>query len=524
MRARKTRKTLALWNAALLALFVAIAVGVALYAIRGRLMPNAKALALLNSLKSDATACLSASSSSLPTIDLLHLEKGDVSSHLQGLRCPVILLGALEYTGVSQVTDRWIVQRWRHMRQAVESSEVVFDAHPQSPTLTYWDNNTALAATVRQRGVASQGYTKIRSTGGVFLDEVVAPSGRGALGWVRFGSNLQRFSPKLCRELRVPRCLAAAHIRPSLGAHGGGLLSPLSVASASETTDVLLWIAAAGVTSTAHYDRWDNTHVVVAGRKRVTLTPPSLISYAQLGVRPGTHPHARQARASTKAGLLTQSVTLEAGMALFIPSGWLHEVVTLEPSVALSVTTTPSELDDFTQLTAHVDALAPFLARWEAAGQDFEPPRMVAALRIFVPHLLAELKIDPAELHDAMLASYAESTRHEAGLGQGPHGEITMEGATGNMATRRRGALFCQKRGWQRRVEAERAALQRDAVELASRLRQYRPEVLGHYVLLYMDALLSKVGGFGEPSEVLANMLRQVVDQDPCGLFAPRPS
>lgn len=503
----------------------AVALGV-LYSRRADRTPKGDAHTLLRSLR-DGTQC--SSSATLPVLDVRLLGADDDPAVLRGLRCPVVLIGALELCGAARsITERWVADGWRHMRRAIESTTVQFNANSHSPSFTNWDNQTALAVAVRSRAVASQGFVKTAAAGGAFLEEVRRVGDRAALGWVRYGSTLRGFSPKLCRELRLPQCSNERSTHPSSG-HGAGLLAPVSVASPTEATNVGLWVAAAGVTSTAHYDRWDNTHVVVAGRKRLLVAPPSLSAFARLGIRPGSHPHARQTRTAPRAvksssnatpgatseavpslsadpadGVSAIEVTLAAGEAIFLPAGWLHEVTAVEPSAALSVTTIPFELGDFSQFVGDQAAFAPFLERWD----DFQPERLVAALQIFLPKLLAELRVDPAALRDAILSAYGEETRREGGL-------PPRAGSAGV-----KGSTLCESAGgWQQSAHAERDALISDAVRVASRLRTYRPELLDHYMLLYMDLLLSKAGGAGDASEVLGRMLTDLIDGDPCQLF-----
>ena len=55
---------------------------------------------------------------------------------------------------------------------------------------------------------------------------------------------------------------------------------------------------------------------------------------------------------------------------------------------------------------------------------------------------------------------------------------------------------------------------------VASRLATYRASVLPHYLLLYFDALLSKVGGRGDAPTVLGRMLAWLHNCGDAWLFA----
>jgi hypothetical protein len=164
---------------------------------------------------------------------------------------------------------------------------------------------------------------------------------------------------------------------------------------------------------------------VLTGSKVVRVAPPSLAAFEQLGIRPSTHPHGRQARrapatvlaagahsdaaepsggagamgsgegaeaagggtaaggeAASAAGEAVAAsalavrglaTVLHAGDGIFIPAGWLHE---LEASAsgaaaALSVTSHPFELSDFTAFVADVDAHLPFVRA--LYRDDFDP-------------------------------------------------------------------------------------------------------------------------------------------------------
>ena len=105
--------------------------------------------------------------------------------------------------------------------------------------------------------------------------------------------------------------------------------------------------------STPHFDLHENLYLVVNGKKRLLLAPPEVIG--QIGVYPLPHPRARQLfipslecsseqaieRLNCSMGRLDPRIIeldLEPGDAVYIPSGWVHEVQSPEASLALSFT------------------------------------------------------------------------------------------------------------------------------------------------------------------------------------------
>jgi hypothetical protein len=109
------------------------------------------------------------------------------------------------------------------------------------------------------------------------------------------------------------------------------------------------------------------------------------------------------------------------------------------------------------------------------------------------------LGVEPIGLQRALLASYGDETRREAGI------VVQPQRAAG---------------GCVRLADADQSAVVASAARrVAARLAAYRAAVLPHYVLLYLDVLLSKAGGKGDAPTVLARMLEFV---EACGnaLFA----
>ena len=103
-----------------------------------------------------------------------------------------------------------------------------------------------------------------------------------------------------------------------------------------------LWLGNA-VTAATHYDNLDGINCIVAGRKRFTFFPPDQFPNLYVGpldLAPGGQPtslvkvsapdlerYPRFAQALTAA----ETVDVEPGDAVFIPSFWWHNVESLEP-------------------------------------------------------------------------------------------------------------------------------------------------------------------------------------------------
>lgn len=109
------------------------------------------------------------------------------------------------------------------------------------------------------------------------------------------------------------------------------------------------WVNAnKSVVTNWHYDNYDNVLFVACGAKRVTLRAPvhapyastsngesagSLLGLETVGTDGSNHVDARYVE---DGGTTYPSVRLEAGDALFIPSGWLHTVVSEPYTFAVS--------------------------------------------------------------------------------------------------------------------------------------------------------------------------------------------
>eukprot|EP00931_Biecheleriopsis_adriatica_P117422 TRINITY_DN92946_c0_g1_i1.p1 TRINITY_DN92946_c0_g1~~TRINITY_DN92946_c0_g1_i1.p1 ORF type:complete len:509 (+),score=109.54 TRINITY_DN92946_c0_g1_i1:3-1529(+) len=436
-----------------------------------------KTLALLASLRAGNCSTLE-----LPTLDLRLLPPSE-GRPLAGLQCPAVLLGAFERCGMGDIGKH--LSDWTNLVEATHDDKhrIMFDLQDKSPIFTYWDNNSALAQAVRERGIARQGHRKERSGPAAFLKRAAQASSKG---WLRYGADLRGFSPALASKL-------------GLGHSGAGKLAPLVPSTVAEEAGVNFWASSAGVVSMAHYDpAWDNLQFVVAGAKHVVMSPLSLAAYQSLEIHPSSHPHARQARhplvrdskASGQVLGHTLVASLSQGAGIFIPAGWLHEMSAADdaPTAALSVVSFGREKGNLEALLGNPqEMLTPF---FEAPylQEEYTKERFATVLTAFVPEFLRLLQLDGNDLGNALLASYGKATRDEAGLPAA------------------RASSTCQEPG---KVlgKTDLKVAKAVAKKLAARFNKYRRELLLHYVLLFFDALLSKVGGSGSATEVLGRMV-----------------
>ena len=404
----------------------------------------------------------------LAVLDLRQIANANASLPSR-LRCPVLFRGIAEWCGAAAAP----IMRWDWERLAASGPQALEYDESHEANFTYWDNSSLFAATVRERGVRAQRHTRQLANGSAF-----AALALGGERWVRYGGRLRAFSQDLADELQAGGKTAAgalARVAPAAWRNGGG--------GGGGDDDVALWAAAAGVSSSAHWDSFDNTHVLLTGRKRVLLAPPA--AAARVGAWPSTHPHARQGRLSLAAlqaareagslrGLAVHEATLSPGEALFVPAGWLHEVRASAPSLALSLTALSPEFDDFTRWSSTQRAeLLPFQRdRW-GRQERWDAARLAAALGRFVPALLAALGVAHLALPSQLLAVYSAEARHEMGLP--PHGDAWPHGCAAPRAQ-------------------DAAPIAAAVVEVAARFGLYDAPLLPSYLLIYLENVLARLG------------------------------
>nr|WP_245622590.1 cupin-like domain-containing protein [Pseudoxanthomonas dokdonensis] len=118
--------------------------------------------------------------------------------------------------------------------------------------------------------------------------------------------------------------------------------NPLDFASAGVNAPPSIWIGNR-VTASCHYDAPNNIAVCAVGQRRFTLFPPDQISHlypGPLAPTPGgqvvsvvdfEHPDLQRYPRFAQAWAQAQSVVLEPGDAIYIPSMWWHHVQGLAP-------------------------------------------------------------------------------------------------------------------------------------------------------------------------------------------------
>ena len=410
----------------------------------------------------------------LAVLDLREIANANASLPAR-LRCPVLFRGVTEWCGAAATP----IMRWDWERLASSGPQALEYDESHEANFTYWDNSSLFAAAVRERGVRAQRHTRQVANGSAFAALAL---GAGA-GWVRYGGSLRAFSQNLADELQAGGKTAAgalARVAPAAWRSGGG---GGGGGDGGDGDGVALWAAAEGVSSAAHWDSFDNTHVLLAGQKRVLLAPPA--AAARVGAWPSTHPHARQGRLSLAAlqaareagslrGLAVREAVLSPGEALFVPAGWLHEVRASAPSLALSLTALSPEFGDFTRWSSTQRAeLLPFQRdRW-GRQEKWDAARLAAALGSFVPALLGELGVAHLALPSQLLAVYSAEARHEMGLP--PHGEAWPPGCAAPRAQ-------------------DAAPIAAAVVEVATRFGLYDAPLLPSYLLIYLENVLARLG------------------------------
>jgi ribosomal protein L16 Arg81 hydroxylase len=102
-----------------------------------------------------------------------------------------------------------------------------------------------------------------------------------------------------------------------------------------------MWFGPAGTITPLHHDIINILMAQIAGRKRVTLLPPTEthLVYNDVGVFSEVDcEHPDLVRFPRFAEASPTSVVLEPGQVLFVPVGWWHHVRALEISMTLSLT------------------------------------------------------------------------------------------------------------------------------------------------------------------------------------------
>lgn len=151
---------------------------------------------------------------------------------------------------------------------------------------------------------------------------------------------------------------------------------------------VNFWIGTKGVTSSTHYDNYNNFFVQIYGEKRFLLAAPT--SWRALPLYPSFHPSYRQSQIDliqvveenrnvvvVDDNLTVFSVTLRAGDVLYIPPWWYHRVEGLTASISVNVWTDSFDLENYDAL---LGTALPFENDWTIEKRVFAVLRFTELL------------------------------------------------------------------------------------------------------------------------------------------------
>ena len=277
------------------------------------------------------------------------------------------------------------------------------------------------------------------------LDDV-----EGASSWRRRPSAL-RYHLAQCPLELVPALQADA--QELLGAACAAACS--SLGRTTQPLQTNLWFAIGATTSGLHYDAFDNLLLLLRGRKRVLLLPPS--ASADLAPRPAHGASANHSQlgaaelASLAASAPTPPLTLELlpGEALFIPEGWWHQVESPEevtlglnwwwdgPSAALLPTAAATAAAAAAAVTTAAIATATTTAADDddaaqdgaaAAGGGAAHPPPTAAAYVLRRAFHACVREEEQRLVAALLAAGGEGPEGDGPGGDEPKGEPHGDG------------------------------------------------------------------------------------------------
>ncbi|XP_065896697.1 hypoxia-inducible factor 1-alpha inhibitor-like isoform X2 [Dysidea avara] len=152
-------------------------------------------------------------------------------------------------------------------------------------------------------------------------------------------------------------------INSSSEVYSDELLRQVTFRSHNSLGQVNFWIGSGNVTAHTHYDTSHNLHVVIRGRKKFLLWPPS--DYHHLKLYPCLHHYYRQTfyTYTTSPSIVPTpiEIVLQPSDVIYIPPYWFHEVVTMEPGISINVW---SNSDTFLIMEEVYRAAIPFEEHW----------------------------------------------------------------------------------------------------------------------------------------------------------------
>lgn len=148
-----------------------------------------------------------------------------------------------------------------------------------------------------------------------------------------------------------------------------------------------IWIGAGGVSAACHYDGYDNINVQLYGRKKWNLYAPT--NHTELSLFPFLHFHHAQTQVDVeqpdlatfpnfKNAIRYEGIT-EPGEALYLPSMWFHNVITLNTSINVN-----------SWIKTPVSRIV------EQMTQDLPQDLGVQAAQVYLRALLSSLKKSPS--------------------------------------------------------------------------------------------------------------------------------
>lgn len=126
-------------------------------------------------------------------------------------------------------------------------------------------------------------------------------------------------------------------LRGSLAALIDDINPPVGYFTAELVSGCALWLGPGGTLTPLHHDRSDILFTQFVGTKRFRLIAPYELAVADAAN--GLYGPATDSFAEIEAlkGVKVHEITLGPGDTLFIPMGWWHEVLALEPSISVAI-------------------------------------------------------------------------------------------------------------------------------------------------------------------------------------------
>jgi hypothetical protein len=152
------------------------------------------------------------------------------------------------------------------------------------------------------------------------------------------------------------------------------------------------WFGGSNVTAYNHYDTSHNLHLVIRGKKRFLLYPPS--DHNHLHLYPCLHSLYRQTQVTGVEPYAVVDVL--PGQVLYLPPYWFHTVITVDPSISLNIWT---DSQDYLLMEDILTSPIPFEGEW---SQD----KLLRAAKHFIESLLDSVKLPKSFIKDVVFKRY----------------------------------------------------------------------------------------------------------------------